>query len=96
MNQVSMFNTVLVHVSRTWERARLQQESEEMPMDNIESVDEIVSIADQIMTDQYIQEFLILSLLPNPAPYSFMEKTGMMFDSYVESIADQKIKELIS
>ena len=52
-----LFNYILVHVSRTWERIRLTQPHQEMPMDNIESVDFIVVVADRIYETDVIQGF---------------------------------------
>ena len=58
VSKIYMFNTILVHVARTWERIRLEQEHEEMPQDNIESVDSIVAIADTILEDSVVKDFL--------------------------------------
>jgi len=54
----SIFNIILIHVARTWERMRLEQTFQEMPFDNIGSTDEIESVAHTIVNNEIIQEFL--------------------------------------
>lgn len=86
-----MFNNILVHVSRTWERIRLEQPNQEMPLDNIQSVDEIVLIADEIFLSDVIQKFLNAS--EEEKNNNFWEKNvGTMFDWYVELTAEVRIK----
>lgn len=53
-----MWNYVLVHVARTWERARMETKHQEMPLDNIESVDAIIEISDTIYNGSIIQGFI--------------------------------------
>ena len=36
-----IYDIILVHVARTWERLRLQQPNNEMPLDNIRSAEGI-------------------------------------------------------
>ena len=83
MTSQNLFNTILVHVARTWERTRLEQEYNEMPCDNIASVDEIVQIADEILQDEIIQEFLNT----DDKNDFFMRKTSLLSDSYIEKLA---------
>ena len=54
----NIYNTILVHVSRTWERLRLEQPHEEMPLDNIESAEELQNVADSVIKTDLVQEFL--------------------------------------
>ena len=86
-----IFNTTLVHVSRTWERIRVEQPHQEMPYDNIESVDEIVSLAEEISEDDKVNMYFNQTM-----NYSSEEVFGMMFDSYVETRAEKKILELLA
>lgn len=89
-----VFNVVLVHVARTWERIRLEQPYQEMPFDNIESVDEIVSIADSIMEDVVIKDFILNHNDPN---WSWEERTGgiCFSDQYIELLAQTKIFKIL-
>ncbi len=57
MNQ-EIYNIILVHTARTWERIRLTQPYQEMPFDNIGSTDEIEHIASTIYHNDIIQGFL--------------------------------------
>ena len=82
-----LFNNILVHTARTWERIRLQQPNQEMPLDNVQSVDEIVSIADAILGDAIVQSFLKAE---DQSDY-FMRMTDMMSDTYIESLAEIRI-----
>ena len=54
----NIYNIILVHVARTWERLRLNQPHQEMPLDNIESAEELQIIADFIIETDLVQEFL--------------------------------------
>jgi hypothetical protein len=59
LKETYVFNTILVHASRTWERVRVKEmPHQEMPYDNIESVDIIVSVADSIMNTDIIKKFI--------------------------------------
>jgi len=53
-----IYNIILVHTARTWERMRLTQPYQEMPFDNIGSTDEIEHIASVIYHNDIIQGFL--------------------------------------
>ena len=57
MNQ-EIYNIILVHTARTWERVRLTQPYQEMPFDNIGSVQEIEHIASVIYHNDIIQGFV--------------------------------------
>ena len=84
-----IFNNILVHVSRTWERTRVKQPFEEMIMDNIESVDAIVEIADRIILDSVIQEFINTE---NRENWDWSDKTEEgCSDTYIERLAQEII-----
>jgi len=53
-----IYNIILVHTARTWERMRIAQPYQEMPFDNIASVEEIEHIASVIYHNDIIQGFL--------------------------------------
>ena len=53
-----IYNIILVHTARTWERMRRVQPYLEMPFDNIASVEEIEHIASVIYHNDIIQGFL--------------------------------------
>lgn len=80
-----LFNIVVVHTARTWERIRREQPYEEMPCDNIESVDEILQIADEIMEDKVLKKFLRCKDKYN---WDWKKESGEDFsDTYIESLA---------
>ena len=54
----SVYNIILIHTARTWERLRLTQEHEEMPLDNISSTEAIEEVSTEIINSVIIQEFL--------------------------------------
>ena len=87
-----VFNTILVHVARTWERIRLEQSFEEMPEDNIESVDSIVEIADTILRDVVIQKFINATELTREGFWERNTKEGFS-DSYIEALARNIIEK---
>ena len=54
-----VYNVILVHVARTWERIRISQPYQEMPIDNIGSAFEsIPETATEIFEGSVIQRFL--------------------------------------
>jgi hypothetical protein len=53
-----VYDIILIHTARTWERIRLHQPHEEMPIDNIGSTDVICQIADEIYNNPVIQLFV--------------------------------------
>ena len=82
-----LFNNIIVHVSRTWERIRLEQPFQEMPEDNIESVDSIVHIADRILLDEVIQKFI-----NSGNEWSWSDETDEDYsDTYIEGLASDII-----
>lgn len=83
-----VFNTILVHVARTWERIRVEQPHQDMGIDNIESVDVIVSIADEILKDSVIRDFIE----NDRTDWDWDEKTGEgCSDIYIENLAHKII-----
>ena len=87
-----IFNIVLVHTSREWERVRITQPHQEMPYDNIGSVDEIESIASRIYYNDVIQGFIKAE---NRDEYWIKNTSEGMSDSYIESEASRIITEYI-
>ncbi|MBP7845842.1 MAG: hypothetical protein KA007_00190 [Candidatus Pacebacteria bacterium] len=84
-----LFSIVLIHTARTWERLRLEQEFEEMPCDNIGSVEEIIDIAEKILEDKILKQFL-----KSGDDWDWEEKTSEGFsDTYIEKLAEEIIKE---
>jgi hypothetical protein len=85
MTKEILFNIVLVHVARTWDRIREEQPFEEMPLDNIESVDAIISIANTVLENAVLQSFLIPE---NRVGWDWDERTGEgCSDTFIESLA---------
>ena len=80
-------NIILVHVSRTWERIRMEQDKQEMPYDNIDSVDKIIDIAEDIMSDSIIEKFLFTDL----DNWDWSKETGGGCSSYIERLATELI-----
>ena len=85
------FNTILVHVSRTWERIRLESPTKELWFDEIESVDQIVRIADEILNTKIIQEYIQSGQQLD----FFYWRTGKLSDDYITDKAYQLIKILL-
>lgn len=84
-----IFNIILVHVARTWERIRITQPFEEMKQDNIMSSEcAIPEIASQIIDDKIIQEFI----MTNNGEVWLKTKQGVS-DCYIESLAEKLITE---
>lgn len=89
MTKSGLFNVVLVHTARTWERIRLEQEFKEMPCDNIESVDSIIEIAEEVSEDKILKEFL-----KSGNDWDWDEKTGCgCSDVYIEGLAEKIIRK---
>lgn len=89
-----MFNTILIHVARTWERVRLEQPFQEMPQDNIESADDgIPTVAEEIFFNDIIQGFLNASEEVKCDGYWEKNTKEGMSDCYIESLAEKIIKE---
>jgi len=87
-----MFNTILIHVARTWERVRMAQPYQQMPQDNIESADDsIPTIALEIFFNNIIQGFLNASDgVKHDGYWENNTKEGMS-DCYIEAMAEEKI-----
>ena len=78
----TLFNTILIHVARTWERIRVTRPNCEMPFDNIASTEVIEEIAFTIYSNDVVQGFLD----SNDWDY-WMTTTNMMSDAYIEEVA---------
>lgn len=76
-----IYNVILVHVSRTWERIRLEQPNEEMPLDNIGSAYEMSAIADYVIRTEIVQEFLL-------------NRDGSIWDTYGDKFSDTYIERV--
>lgn len=74
-------NIILIHVARTWERIRVEQPYEEMPLDNIASTEVIEEIAFEIFKKDLIQDFI-------------REKDGSIWDRYGDSCSDVYIERI--
>tara|TARA_R110000850_G_scaffold39420_1_gene102396 strand:+ start:863 stop:1147 length:285 start_codon:yes stop_codon:yes gene_type:complete len=88
-----IYNIVLVHTSREWERVRVTQPHQEMPYDNIGSVDEIESIASRIYYNDVMQGFIKAE---NRDEYWIKNTSEGMSDSYIESEANRIITNEIT
>lgn len=86
MNEKILMQILCVLVARTWERIRITQEHEEMPQDNIESIDTIRGIADKIYCDP--------NVVMNAKQW-WVINTDMMSDSYVEERAEKIIRSFL-
>ncbi len=81
-----IYNIILIHVARTWERIRLTQPHEEMPLDNIESTDAIEEISTAIINDDVLQKFLL-----SRSGDVWLETKEGMSDIYIEARANETI-----
>lgn len=90
MNKKELFNIVLIHTARTWERIRLTQPHQEMNHDNIESIDCILEITDEILNDNVIQGFLKAK---NRDDYWEKNTDSGFSDWHIESLAEKIIKK---
>jgi len=86
-----IYNIILIHTARTWERIRLKQPFQEMPHDNIASTDYIEEIASIIIHDELIQKFI-----KNKNGDIWRTTKGGASDSYIENLAEWRIMELIN
>ena len=89
-NDTMVFNDVLIHTARTWERVRIDQELKEMPFDNIESCDCIVAVAGDIFQSELIQKF-IKSTASERRGFWMRETEEGFSDSYIENQAYDRI-----
>ena len=76
-----IYNIILVHVARTWERFRVVQNHQEMPLDNIQSAEELPNIAQKILENKVVQEFLI-------------NKDGSVWDKFGDGCSDTFIERI--
>lgn len=76
-----IYNIILVHVARTWERLRLEQPHQEMPLDNIESAEALPSVADFVIGTELVQEFL-------------NDKDGNIWDKFRDGFSDVYIERI--
>jgi hypothetical protein len=79
-----IFNTILIHTSRTWERIRVQNFNGEMPIDNIASVEVIEEIAFDIFKTDIIQNFITIE---DKNDYWINNTTEGMSDTFIEGYA---------
>ena len=89
MNQ-EIYNIVLIHTARTWERIRIAQPYQEMPFDNIASTDEIEEIASTIYDNDIIQGFLNDEIKDD---YWINNTIEGMSDIYIEAEAERIIND---
>lgn len=83
---------ILVHVSRTWERIRLEQAHKEMPYDNIDSVDNIIEIADNIIEHKVMQKFLDTKINDGEGNWDWEKESGVSCsDTFIENLATELI-----
>tara|TARA_R100000734_G_C3317786_1_gene111223 strand:- start:594 stop:893 length:300 start_codon:yes stop_codon:yes gene_type:complete len=81
-----IYNTILIHTARTWERIRVKQPHREMALDNIGSTECIEQVAIHIIYDDVIQEFL-----ETRDGEVWAKVDGGTSDSYIESMAEETI-----
>ena len=89
MNQ-EIYNIILVHTARTWERMRIARPYQEMPFDNIASVEEIEHIASVIYHNEIIQGFLTDVTQED---YWVNSTDEGMSDTYIENQAEYIIND---
>ncbi len=91
ITEKELLDIIIVHTARTWERIRIKTKFEEMPLDNIRSVDAILEIADEIIKDSVLQKFLTHS--DDNWDWE-VETCGISFsDSYIEYLAEKIIQK---
>ncbi len=88
-----MYNLVLIHVARTWERIRMQQVDQTMPCDNIASIDAIGIVATEIFKGEVIQGFVNGSEEVRMNDYWIKNTEEGMSDIFIEALADRLIIE---
>tara|TARA_R110000796_G_scaffold200989_2_gene317148 strand:+ start:148 stop:450 length:303 start_codon:yes stop_codon:yes gene_type:complete len=95
MEQVKrdIYNIILIHTARTWERIRVSKPNQEMVADNIESTELIQEISTDIFSNPIVQEFICLKV-NNSVPTNFWDKEGDSFsDIYIERLATEIINK---
>ena len=88
-----VYNYVLVNTARTWERIRLTRPHQEMPIDNIGSVDEIIKVAEAICQNPVIQGFVNATEEVKTNDYWLKNTKQGFSDSFIEEEADTIIRE---
>lgn len=88
-----IFNIILIHTSRTWERIRIQKFDGEMPIDNIASVEVIEEIASEIFKTNIIQNFISIE---DKNDYWIKNTIEGMSDIFIESKAESLITNLFT
>ena len=83
------YNIILIHTARTWERLRLTQPHQEMPYDNIGSIEEIEHIASTIYHNDIIQGFLNAPDDLSKDRWWIDNVDEGMSDTYIEGQAEQ-------
>jgi hypothetical protein len=71
----------MIHVARTWERIRLKQPYQEMPLDNIASTDAIEEISYDVFKTDLIQDFI-------------RKPDGAIWDRYGDGASDVYIERI--
>jgi hypothetical protein len=95
--QKMMYNTILVHTARTWERIRLEQPHKEIEnQDNISSVDTIIEVADTIFKNDIIQKFFKRTILEQNIGYWELNTESGYSDSFIEELATEEINKRIT
>jgi hypothetical protein len=89
-NENFIYNYILVNTARTWERMRVSMPNQEMPHDNIASVDEIIEVAEHIYQDPVIQGFINAT---EKNDYWLKNTKEGMSDIYIEAEAQMLIQE---
>ena len=87
-----VYNIVLIHTARVWERIRLTQPNQEMPFDNIGSTDEIEAIATTIYNNDILQEFVKYRCCTAFGFWVDNTDEGMS-DAYIENQAEYIIND---
>jgi hypothetical protein len=77
-----IYNIILIHSARAWERTRVRMPSQTMPLDNIQSTEAIEEIATEINEDDIIQRFLL-----ERDGDIWLETEQSMSDIYIEHLA---------
>ncbi len=90
--QKFMYDYILVNTARTWERLRVTMPYQEMPIDNIGSVDEIIKVAEHIFSLDIIQGF-INATEDVKRDYWFKNTHQGFSDVLIEETAEQLISE---
>lgn len=91
-NQNFMYNYVLVNTTRTWERIRVSMPHQEMPIDNIGSVDEIIKVAEAIYQNPVIQGFINATEEVKSNDYWLKNTKQGFSDAFIEEEAGILIK----